>query len=277
MAATTKTTDRDLHAEPHLGIWRRYRRRLGWNTYHWWHEVIIIAVGYAIYTIIRDTLHGQRSAAFRNAHQIIHTETILGIHHEQLLNTWIAPIPWLADACDYWYATSHFVVTIGVAVWIIWKHPRYARSLRIAWYSMNLYALVGFAFYPLAPPRFLPGSIDTIASYGIWGQAGKAANADGASNPFAAMPSMHIGWSTWCALVIATIATRWWVKLLGIAYPLLTLLVVLATANHYLLDALGGLIALALGLLTSIAITRHAPFTPEPQPPAGERDAGQTV
>lgn len=242
-----------------------WRTRLGWDRYHWWHEVVIIAVGYAIYTVIRDTVPAQRSIALANAHQIVHLEQRLGMYHERVLNAAIAPIPWLADICDYWYATTHFALTIGVGVWIIWRHPRLSRSLRITWYSMNLFALVGFAFYPLAPPRFLPSFVDTIMKYGIWGSVGKAANADGASNQFASMPSMHMGWATWSGVVIVVVASRWWVKALGVAYPLITFLVVLGTGNHYVLDVAGGLVALLLGFVTSVVITRHGPFEPEPE------------
>ncbi len=242
----------------------RWRHRLGWDVYHWWHEVVLIAVGYAAYTVIRDTVPAHRATAFHNARDIVRWETDLGIFREHGVNDWLTPIHWLSDVADYWYATAHFAVTLGVAAWIIWKHPRRARGLRIAWYTMNLYALIGFAFYPLAPPRLLPGFTDTIMKYGIWGSVGKKGSADGASNQFAAMPSMHIGWSTWCAVVIVVMAGRWWVKALGAAYPVITFFVILGTANHYALDAVGGLGALALGFLTSWAITRHSPFAPEP-------------
>lgn len=243
---------------------RDRRRRLGWDRYRWWHEVVLIAVGYAVYTLIRDTVPAHRSTAFHNARDIVAWERDLGIYHELGANHWLVRFHWLVDTADYWYATAHFVVTIAVAVWIIWKHPPLARSLRIAWYSMNLYALIGFAFYPLAPPRYLPGFVDTIMTYGIWGSVGKKGSADGASNPFAAMPSMHIGWSTWCAIVLVVVATRWWVKALGVLYPLLTLGSIVGTANHYYLDVVGGLGALALGFATAWVITRHGPFTAEP-------------
>ena len=272
MAADTSRTE--VPARPaQAGLRSRTRHLLHWDRYHWWHEVVLIAVGYAIYTVIRDTVPAHRTTAFHNARDIVRWETDLGLYHELGVNHWLAPIGWLTDVADYWYATAHFVVTIGVAIWILWKHPRRARSLRIAWYSMNVYALFGFAFYPLAPPRFLDRAngfsydfVDTIMKYGIWGSVGKKGSADGASNQYAAMPSMHIGWSTWCAIVIVVLSTRWWVKVLGVLYPVVTFVVILGTGNHFVLDAVGGLIALALGFVTSVVITRHRPFTPEPEP-----------
>jgi hypothetical protein len=231
-----------------------------------WHEVLLIAVGYAIYTLIRNSVPSHKSRALANARHVESFEKTVGIFHEHALNNWLAPHEALSNIADYWYATAHFVVTIGVAVWILWKHPRHARPLRIAWYSTNVVALFGYYFFPLAPPRLMPGFVDTIDKYGIWGSAGKNANADGASNQFAAMPSMHIGWSTWCAIVIVLFATSWWVKVLGVAYPFVTLFVIAGTANHFFLDAIGGLVALSLGFCISRLLTGTNPLRAGPEP-----------
>jgi hypothetical protein len=61
------------------------------------------------------------------------------------------------------------------------------------------------------------------------------------------MPSLHFGWSLWCGLVIAVLATRWWMKALGLLHPLLTLASIVATANHWVLDAAGGAVVIAAG------------------------------
>ena len=256
----------DEEQESSRGRHRRVRRQRS-GRLRWWHEVLLIAIGYAIYTLIRNTVprHGSRATA--NARDIERWERDLGIFHEHAWNDWLAGQHVLSVVSNYWYAVAHFLVTIGVAVWILWKHPRHARPLRIAWYSTNVFALFGFFFYPLAPPRLMPGFVDTVAKYGLWGSWGKEGSPDGASNPYAAMPSMHIGWSTWCAIVIVVLASRWWVKALGIAYPLITLFVIAGTGNHYFLDAVGGLIALGLGFVTARLLTGAWPFTPERDPP----------
>lgn len=80
------------------------------------------------------------------------------------------------------------------------------------------------------------------------------------------MPSLHIGWSTWCALVIAHLAQRRWVKALGIAYPFCTFAVIIGTANHYVLDAVGGLVTLGLGFLVQRIIQGRPVFAPVPKP-----------
>jgi hypothetical protein len=81
-----------------------------------------------------------------------------------------------------------------------------------------------------------------------WGNY-ESGNLSHASNQFAAMPSMHVGWSLWAGLALFWLARRRWVRWLGIAYPVVTLLVIMATANHFILDAVGGAAALGLGFL----------------------------
>lgn len=72
------------------------------------------------------------------------------------------------------------------------------------------------------------------------------------TNQFAAMPSLHVGWAIWCAWMVARLAQRAWVRRLAVTYPVVAVLVVLSTANHYLLDAAAGLLV----LLTGWAISR---------------------
>lgn len=109
-------------------------------------------------------------------------------------------------------------------------------------------ALVGYYLFPLAPPRLMAGEhfIDTVQVHGTWGSMASGNLAD-MSNQYAAMPSMHIGWAVWCGVTIAVLATRRWVRMLGALYPVLTLLVIVATANHFWLDALGGVLCLGFG------------------------------
>ena len=71
--------------------------------------------------------------------------------------------------------------------------------------------------------------------YGGWASFGSEEMA-AVSNQYAAMPSMHIGWSTWCALVLAPLMRRRWLRWLAIAYPLLTLFCIIVTGNHYWID-----------------------------------------
>lgn len=227
----------------------------------WWQEVALIAVGYWLYSLVRNAVPSHEIAATNRAVDLFSFERMMHIDIEKSLNTLVAHTSWLAYACDYYYATLHFVVTIGVLVWLYMKHPLRYRSLRSVMFAMNIVALIGFWTWALAPPRMLvnEGFVDTILKFGIWGSWGSS-GVDSASNQFAAMPSLHIGWSLWCAIVIVSLSTRRWVRVLGVLYPFATLFVILGTANHFLLDAAGGVAVLLIGFVVQRMLSGRPAF-----------------
>jgi hypothetical protein len=231
---------------------RRARRWL------WVYELVVILGGYWLYSLVRNSVTASEGEAIRHAHDIVQIEQALRLYHEHILNTFVAGQPGLAYICNYYYATLHFVVTIGVGIWVYRRHPLHARQLRTSWYLMNFLALFGFAFFPLAPPRLLPGGgfIDTVVTFHTWGSWGDQ-SVSSHSNLYAAMPSMHIGWSLWVAITVVFLARRSWVRVLGGLYPVATLLVIIGTGNHYWLDAVGGAAACLSGLLVTRVITRR--------------------
>lgn len=213
-----------------------------------WFEILLIAVSYWTYSLIRNAVPEQKSAALRNADWIWGVEHDLGLAFEHSVNHAVDSVTWLIVGMNYYYATLHFVVTLGVLVWLYRWHPgRYAPA-RLALFATTAVALVGYYLYPLAPPRLMPGGdfIDTVVTHNTWGSMASG-DLKSVSNQYAAMPSMHIGWSLWCGLTIFALASVPWVKVLGLLYPTATLVVIVATANHFWLDAVGGMICLAFG------------------------------
>jgi hypothetical protein len=230
----------------------------------WLYEVALILFGYWLYSYIRNAVHTEESTAVHRGHQIVNFERAIGIFHEQGVNAWVAGQHWLAYICNYYYATLHFVVTIAVGVWVYRKRPWYARRLRNAWYLMTLFGLIGFAFFALAPPRLIgAGFIDTVVRFHTWGSWGDTSVASH-SNQYAAMPSMHIGWALWCGLILFYLAKHRWVRILGVLYPLATLFVIVGTGNHYFADAMGGVVACALGFGAQRLLSGRAAFAPPP-------------
>ena len=230
----------------------------------WYFEVVLILAGYFIYSWVRGLVEGHKTAAYDRAYDVIRIERWLGIFHEKEINHFVARQHWLAYVCNYWYAIMHFLVIIVVGIWVYRSHPAWARQLRTAWYLMNVVALLGFAFIPLAPPRLLDqkyGFIDTVVDFHTWGSWGsKSVSKD--ANLYAAMPSMHIGWSLWVAITVVLLARRTWVRVLGALYPVATLFVIVGTANHYFLDALGGVVACLGGILLARLLTRQRVLPP---------------
>ncbi|MBO1333259.1 phosphatase PAP2 family protein [Streptomyces sp. VRA16 Mangrove soil] len=220
-----------------------------------WFEILLIAVSYWTYSLIRNAVPEQKAQALRNADWIWSLEHHLGIAVEQSVNHAVNSVTWLIVGMNYYYATLHFVITLGVLVWLFRRHPGRYAATRLVLFATTAVALVGYYFFPLAPPRLMNTSsgghfIDTVAVHQTWGSMASG-NLKNMSNQYAAMPSMHIGWSLWCGLTIFALASVPWVRVLGLLYPAVTLMVIVSTANHFWLDAVGGMLCLAFGFLVA--------------------------
>jgi hypothetical protein len=233
-----------------------------------WREMALLAVMYGLYTLTRRVSVGGAGEAAAHGRQVLDLERRAGLAPEQWLNHAISSRAFLALPADYAYATLHYVVTPVALVWLWRARPTAYLSARRTLVAATLIGLVGFALLPLAPPRMLPGFTDTMALFGDdgwWGTAASAPDGLGSlTNQFAALPSLHVGWAIWCGVVVARHAHRRWVRMLAVAYPVTVVLVVLSTANHYLLDAAAGLLVLIAGLAMSRAAVRLGVLKPAP-------------
>ncbi|NUO42076.1 MAG: phosphatase PAP2 family protein, partial [Streptomyces sp.] len=196
-----------------------------------WFEILLIAVSYWTYSLIRNAVPEQRAEALRNADWIWRVEHDLGIAVEESVNHAVNSVTWLIVGMNYYYATLHFVVTLGVLVWLFRYHPGRYAATRMVLFATTGVALVGYYLYPLAPPRLMNGGdfVDTVMVHQTWGSMASG-DLKNMSNQYAAMPSMHIGWSLWCGLTIFALASVPWVRVLGLLYPAVTLVVIVATA-----------------------------------------------
>jgi len=221
--------------------------------------VFYIAAFYGVYSFIRNT-QGSASVsaaqAFANAREVIRLEKAMGLYVEEALQQSFLAWRWFIQLWNLFYGTFHFVVTIAALVLLFRRFPaRYPRWRNTLAATTGL-ALIGFATYPLMPPRLLPvayGYVDTLKSYGsLWSfESGPVAQV---SNQYAAMPSLHFAWSTWSAFVLYPMLTHWWSRALAVLYPVATLFAIVVTANHYWLDAAGGVLVLSMGAAAGFAL-----------------------
>lgn len=257
---------------------------------YWWKEAIIIVAFYTVYSMVRNqfgsarvTEEGVPRHAFNNAMRIIEAEARLGLFVEQQIQEWFLELPrWTIQFWNSFYGTAHFVVTLGVFVVLFRRRPDVFPLWRNTLAAMTALAIVGFSLFPLMPPRLLDepcpptayggacivdhptrgsegradgtfGFVDTLAEFGgPWSfDSGGMAKL---SNQYAAMPSLHIGWASWCAFAIWPLARRRWVKAAVLLYPAATLFCIVVTANHFWLDGVGGLLVLGVGLLIGWAM-----------------------
>jgi hypothetical protein len=156
----------------------------------------------------------------------------------------------IVQALNLYYAGLHFVVVIGCLLWVYIWHRRNHPQVRTTLVLFTAGALL-IQFIPVAPPRMLPsdGMVDTAVRYGqsVYGSVA-GFNADQLS----AMPSVHVGWALLVALVVVEVSRSRW-RWLAVAYPVLTLLAVVVTANHFWLDGVAAAVLLALALLVQRA------------------------
>jgi hypothetical protein len=226
-----------------------YRGRL-----RWWTELPLIAVVYGLYTLGRLLVRGDASDAVGHGLDVLRVEEVLNLDPERWLNTLFTTYRSLGIPADFWYASLHYLVTPLVLVWLWRRRPSRYRFARTWLMLSTLIGLIGFTLLPTAPPRLLPtvhGFADTMEQYGSYGWWDDDASAPrglgGLTNQFAAMPSLHVGWALWCGVMLWRFGRTPLVRGLGVIYPLGTLLVVMGTANHYLLDAVAGVVVIAAG------------------------------
>ena len=201
--------------------------------------------------------------AYENAEIIIDIEEALGTFHEETIQSWFLDWDWFLWFWNVFYGTFHFGVTIFALVWLYHRFPaRYPRWRNTFAITTGL-ALIGFATFPLMPPRLLGAGppyggaefggdqwnfVDTLVEYGgLW--SFDSGTMQSVSNQYAAMPSLHFGWSLFCAVAVIPTLKRRWTKLLLAAYPAATLFAIVVTGNHYWIDALGGALILGIGYI----------------------------
>jgi PAP2 superfamily protein len=230
----------------------------------WWKEVLAVVAFDAVYEWTSAKAAGAHAVAGSHASQIVHAERSVGILREHAIQQWFLPHRLLIEASDLFYSTVHFVLPVFTLIWLFRRFPeRYVRWRNaLAW--MTGLGLVGFIAYPLLPPRFLPSSfgfVDTLNVVGGIGSWDSALMKD-AGNLYAAMPSLHIAWALWCVFALVPIVRRRWIKALLILHPFVTLFTIVVTANHFFLDAAGGVVVFTLGV--AIARLPRPAFTVSP-------------
>jgi membrane-associated phospholipid phosphatase len=140
-----------------------------------------------------------------------------------------------------------------VTIWLFWWRPTVYPWIRNAFIISAAIGLTIYVAVPMAPPRFLPGFVDTmrVSGFDVDGSA-----AGPLYNPYAAMPSLHTGWSVLSGFAIFVASRRWWLKAIGIILPSLMVVSVVLTGNHYFLDAVVGAGVVALALTLAWAVER---------------------
>jgi hypothetical protein len=226
---------------------------------HWFavREIVVIVATFFGYEQVRHLTRDDKGAAFSNARQVVDVERALHLFGEHGIQNLAMRFDGLIQFLNHYYVFVHFPLSFTFVGWVVFRHRDLYPRFRNWFVSVTLVALVIHVLYPLAPPRMLDqhGFVDTLQTYGpqIYSEDTNASVA----NQFAAMPSLHFGWALLIALMFTRIKrTRW--SWLALAHPAITLLAIVATANHYLADAaVAAVLVLGIDALIALAPRRR--------------------
>ncbi len=241
-AAAAATTGR-------LRGWLSVRHSLGL-------EAALVVTLYGVYELARGLVVVNTREADRHADQLVALERSLHLFVEGRVQHAADAVPGLAGLLGVSYLTLHLAVTAVVLLWLHRRRPTAFPFVRTTLLVASALALVGFLAYPTAPPRLAGiGIADTVSSGHVNLNHGLVSSL---YNPYAAVPSMHVGY----ALIVATSLLRYGrrrlVRSLAAVYPAFVLLVVVATGNHFFLDAAAGALVAALAFAAASLLTRAA-------------------
>jgi len=150
----------------------------------------------------------------------------------------------------------HYVVLLGVLLWLFVRHAESYLSARRALVAMLGLGLLAYWAVPMSPPRFaLPRIVDVVAEHDLLG--GRLFHEAGS---YTAMPSLHVAWSAWAAFYVwcALRDAHPRLALLAWAFPVAMVAVVLATGRHYVLDVVGSAVLLAASIAAAHGWARLA-------------------
>ena len=207
---------------------------------------MIILAAYIPYFLARGHAVENAHIAFENANQLIRFETSIGIFQELSVQSATLSYETLVHLFNIIYFYGHWPVIIACGVYLFIKNPRVYTITRNAFLISGAVALLLYAFYPVAPPRLTPyGFVDTLAL-----TVPISFDQSRLVNPYAALPSLHVGWNVLIALGLFLGTRSWSLRIMALTLPPAMLMATVVTGNHFFIDGIaGGLLALAALLL----------------------------
>ena len=217
-----------------------------------------------MYEVARGARHASLDLAIGHALDIVSLERRLHVFAEAELQHALGQLPALLTVVAFAYPVLHALGTVGVLIWVYRSRPAFYPSVRTALVAATALALVGYVAFPVAPPRLAGlGIADTVTaetpldlSSSVLGRL---------YNPLAAVPSLHFAYALLMGTVLVVFARRQLARVAGLLLPVVTLVVIVTTGNHFFADAAAGAIVAMIGLGIGV-LTCSSP--PSPAPPA---------
>jgi hypothetical protein len=205
-------------------------------------QVLLFASTYLAYRLVRSLVEGKATAAFQHARDLISLERTLHFFVEPSVQAWASSSHFLMDLSSWLYVNAQTSVTICALIYLYLRHNKSFYFVRNMFVISMVIALIGYTVFPTAPPRFLPewGFIDSVSDMTGVHVSHASASMTALFNPYAAVPSMHVAFALMIGWPLARLVRWRLVRLAWFLYPFLMAFVIVATANHFIFDALLG-------------------------------------
>ncbi|MFN0028753.1 MAG: phosphatase PAP2 family protein [Acidimicrobiales bacterium] len=236
-------------------------------------QVIFIATALVLYFGVRGLTEGHVQDALDNADRLLRLEQRTGLAWEDAFQNPVSQWWLLRDAVNWIYIWGHWPVIAVTAVTLYRRHRPAYLLLRDAFFVSGAIGLVIFAMFPVAPPRLTDmGLVDTVTRHS---NAYRVLQPPGFINHYAAMPSLHAGWNLLVGLTLFQVSRNRTVKILAGLSPLLMAYAVVATANHFVIDAFAGMALSMAGYFAAIGVAtlrgRRGGYHDDPPPSTTRR------
>jgi membrane-associated phospholipid phosphatase len=260
-------------SRPAAPAWRRAIAPVERQLPHGWGDFLlqlaIFATFDVAYELTRSLATGERVAAFRNAYRVVHYEQSLHVFHELEIQDWAMRAPGVVlDIANWTYFNCQFTVTILFLLWVYSRRNDSFAFIRNVVLTADFIGIVGYIAFPTAPPRMLSrlGFVDTLAATTVNHHSSLIS---GLANPYAAMPSLHTTYAVLIGVSGVLLTRHLWAKALWSLYPALVVFSIVATGNHFILDAVAGLAVLVLAVVLNLiwVFARRRRSGPPPRRP----------
>lgn len=227
--------------------WRWFRRRDGLQ------QIVIVVGLFEIYEILRHFMVPNWTVAVANAHRVEDLERWGHFAWEQSLQRLFLEVPDIVKAMNLFYFIGHFILTAVFFTWLYFRSRDGFRSFRNGFIVATAIALFIHWKFPTAPPRLanvgLEDTLRVLSNIDI-GSRGTSSY----SNPVAAVPSLHAGWAVGVMIGVLRYSRNRPIRVLAVLYPIAVILTIVVTGNHFIFDAVAGILVMAIGFMVSFRL-----------------------
>jgi PAP2 superfamily len=221
-------------------------------------QILLFCGAYWLYRLVRGQVYSDPGAAFAHAADIVRLERSLHVYVEHSVQSFSMRTEVLDDLASWMYINMHFVVTTVTLAFVYLRRNEHFYFVRNMFMVAMGLALVGYVVFPTAPPRLLPelGFQDSVARFT---HVTDNASVNELFNPYAAVPSMHVGFALMLSVPMIRIVRHAWARRLWMVYAPVMTWVVLTTANHWVFDAVTGALVAAASAAAAVLFARARP------------------